>query len=863
MTQDASRGVKPQTAGGRFGIRAKLLLAFGVVAAMTVVSAAVALLSYQTVEGRLDAITQDSLPAMSAARQLAEESAAIAAAAPVLDAAHDETERRRLLDGLGARSASLAALIDTLAARGAEGVDGLAARASAMDGKLQELGGTVARRIELRGQLERLVPEIANAHAELLEALDPLVLAAGDDLRGRAGDINVLTSVAVSRLTGEASADLIAAFELRADVAALANAIVRVALWDRIDDLEAAAAEFEAVAARIDAATDRVARMPGGDAVVPLVRDLVAVGRGEGSIFVLRRDELINPFALTRSVASLADEAAGIEGQLHEALQPLVAGARERIGAAGDDLTRRAEEAISSLVDRGLPEFSGYLELEASGNLVAGLLNEGVNARSLDVLGPLARRFDAAAGDFVASLAFVPADTAARLSPVAERLVAFGSGADGVFALRTSELRATEASAALLAESRALATELGEAVRVLVAASQADADTAAGQVGEAVGQGRLLMLAIAGASLLAAGLIVWLYVGRSVAGRMHALALAMRRIADGDLDAATPRGGRDEIAEMSRALEVFRGNAIEMRAAEARAEQERRRASEERRSARLGLADRFEAEVMAVVERVSASAGEMHETANSMAGTADRAASEARTVADASEEASSGVQTAAAAAEELSASISEIGRQVNESARIARVAVADAERTDATMRGLEDAALKIGEVVRLIGEIAGQTNLLALNATIEAARAGEAGKGFAVVASEVKNLATQTARATEEISTQIGAMQSVTKDAVGAIQGIGSTISAIDGITAQIAAAVEQQGSATEEIARNVNRAAAGTGRASAGMARVTQASGQTGESAARVLAAAADVTGRAEELRGQVERFLSQIRAA
>jgi methyl-accepting chemotaxis protein len=860
--EESRSGSGPRRTGVRFGIRAKLLLAIGAVAAMTVVSATVAQLSYRTVEGRLEAIIQESLPAMAVARRLAEESAAIAAAAPVLDAARDEAERQRLLDELAGRSANLSALTAALAGRGIEGVDGLAARAAAMAGKLEELGGTVARRIGLQGELERLTPEVAAVHAMLLETLDPLVRAAGDDLRDRAGDINVLTSVAVAGLAGDASADLVAAFELRADVAALANAIVRVPLRDTADDLDAAAAEFETVAARVDATIDRVAAMPGGDAVVPLVRALVAIGRGDGSIFASRRDELFNPFAVGRSVASMAEEASGIEAGLHEALQPLVAGARERIGTAGEDLKHRTGEAISSLLDRGLPEFSAYLELAATGNLVAGLLNEGMNARSLDVLGPLAGRFEAAAGDLVAGLASVPAEAASRLGPPAERLVAFGSGVDGVFALRTAELRAEAASAALLAESRALAAELGEAVEVLVAEAQAEADGAAGQVGAAIGQGRLLVLAIAGASVLATVLIVWLYVGRAVVGRLHGLASAMHGIAGGDLDAAIPGGGRDEITEMSKALEVFRRNAIEMRAAEARAEEERRRAAEERRSVRLGLADRFEAEVMAVVERVSSSADEMHETATAMAGTADQATRDARAVAEAGEEASSGVQTAAAAAEELTASISEIARQVNESARIARVAVADAERTDATMRGLEDAAQKIGEVVRLIGEIAGQTNLLALNATIEAARAGEAGKGFAVVASEVKILASQTARATEEIATQIGAMQSVTREAVEAIRSIGSTISAIDGITAQIAAAVEQQGAATEEIARNVNRAATGTGRAVTGMARMMEASGRTGDSATRVLAAAADLSARADELRGQVEGFLAQIRA-
>jgi methyl-accepting chemotaxis protein len=319
---------------------------------------------------------------------------------------------------------------------------------------------------------------------------------------------------------------------------------------------------------------------------------------------------------------------------------------------------------------------------------------------------------------------------------------------------------------------------------------------------------------------------------------------------------------RDELGVLARAVQVFKENAIRADAlsAEQRAEQERK----EQRQKTIDASIRsFEIAVGGLLQTLTASATKLNGTAQSMSATSEQTSRQATAVAAASEEASTNVQTVASAAEELSSSITEISRQVAQSTKITKQAVDEADKTNQSVQGLAQAAQKIGDVVKLINDIAGQTNLLALNATIEAARAGEAGKGFAVVASEVKNLANQTAKATEEIAAQIGAIQEATKGAVAAIQGIAKTIGEVSEIATGIASAVEEQGAATQEIARNVQQAAAGTNEVSQNITGVTQAAGETGTAATQVLSAAGELSKQSDLLRGEVDQFVSQIRAA
>jgi methyl-accepting chemotaxis protein len=301
---------------------------------------------------------------------------------------------------------------------------------------------------------------------------------------------------------------------------------------------------------------------------------------------------------------------------------------------------------------------------------------------------------------------------------------------------------------------------------------------------------------------------------------------------------------------------------IEARALSAGQDQDRA-AKAERTSRIEARIVEFETTVRAALEGLQKSANSMQTTAQGMSATADQSSALVSAVASAAEETSVNVQTVSAGTEQLSSSISEIGRQVVASAQIARKAVDEAGATDATVQGLADNASRISVVVDLIQVIASQTNLLALNATIEAARAGEAGRGFAVVASEVKNLANQTAKATEEIRAQIASMQQVTTSAVGAIRNIGQTITEINEVTAAIAAAVEQQGAATREIARNIQHAAGGTSEVSSNIIGVSTASAEAGSAASEVLSASGALRREADVLRAEIDAFLGNIRAA
>ncbi|POR44503.1 methyl-accepting chemotaxis protein [Methylobacterium sp. V23] len=362
--------------------------------------------------------------------------------------------------------------------------------------------------------------------------------------------------------------------------------------------------------------------------------------------------------------------------------------------------------------------------------------------------------------------------------------------------------------------------------------------------------------------LIAAGAALALALG--VSRPLHRMTEAMRRLATGDTAVAVPGAERrDEIGAMADAVLVFKDNILRTRALEAETEAARAGAEALRRETLRGLADQFEAAVGSVVAQVGTAAAQLQDTARSMSANASETAQRSVSVAAAADQASANVTTVAAAAEELGSSVDEIGRQVQGSAQLSREAVTEAGQTATFVRDLSEAAQRIGDVVAMISTIAGQTNLLALNATIEAARAGEAGRGFAVVAAEVKELANQTARATDEITGQIARIQGSTGQAVAAIGAITGRIREISDVAASIAAAVEEQGAATQEIVRNVAQASIGTGEVTQNVSGVAGAAEETGAAAAQVLASASALSRQSEHLGGQVSQFLATIRAA
>ncbi|MEQ8747415.1 methyl-accepting chemotaxis protein [Pyruvatibacter sp.] len=419
------------------------------------------------------------------------------------------------------------------------------------------------------------------------------------------------------------------------------------------------------------------------------------------------------------------------------------------------------------------------------------------------------------------------------------------------------------------ASNKLTATDLDAVGSRIMATAAALAESAAaeqnrlGPQAMATMQTAVMIVLIAVIGALAMGVAAAWLIGTGIARPIGAMTDAMRRLSEGDKTVDVPAvGQKDEVGDMAEALKVFKDSMIE--AERLQTEQAKAQEAQITRAKNLEqLTNSFDQAVAQMLQSVAGAAEEMQATAQSMSSIADQTREQATIATGASTETSANVQTVASAAEELSASIREIARQVEQSAGISQRAAGEAGETQGTVKQLARAADRIGEVVNLISDIAEQTNLLALNATIEAARAGEAGKGFAIVASEVKTLATQTAKATEEIGQQIAEIQSATGGAVEAIESIARTVDELNGISASISAAVEEQTAATGEIARNVQEAAAGTNDVSNSLVGVNDGADETSRAAGQVVQAVGELTGQTAALRREVDDFLAGVKAA
>ncbi|HTO62774.1 MAG TPA: methyl-accepting chemotaxis protein [Bradyrhizobium sp.] len=585
------------------------------------------------------------------------------------------------------------------------------------------------------------------------------------------------------------------------------------------------------------------------------------------------RETVKNIDEATQSLASAARERLALAAEHDKQYEGLRA-AQTAFAAAGAPIMMDAQTHINAILgsatlsaDDANDAAQTVLQLSniiASGNLAAADLIAGLSAGNSDQLDDIQNEFKQAMGRVRSNLDLLPDNQGAKsLRDVAEKLLGFGAGKSGVFNLRQKELDAFDYGQTVLDETRKLNVGLDISVQQLVDAVRKGTDAATAAARQEISAATMAMLALGVLTLIGSALFVWRYVGANILRRIGGLQRSMQLLSSGDLETEIAGSKqRDEIAAMADALEVFRDSMI--RARTLAAEQDKDRVAKNERASRIeAKIATFEATVQSALGNLQGSANSMQTTAQGMSSTAQRSSTLVSAVASAAEETSVNVQTVSAGTEQLSSSIAEIGRQVVTSAEIARKAVAEAGATDTTMQGLADNASRISVVVDLIQVIASQTNLLALNATIEAARAGEAGRGFAVVASEVKSLASQTAKATDEIRSQIAGMQQVATTAVGAIRSIGKTIAEINEVTTAIAAAVEEQGSATREIARNIQQAAGGTSEVSSNITGVSTASAEAGAAASDVLRASEALRSEADTLRAEINAFLGSIRAA
>jgi methyl-accepting chemotaxis protein len=559
--------------------------------------------------------------------------------------------------------------------------------------------------------------------------------------------------------------------------------------------------------------------------------------------------------------------------RISEQLAPIVDDSYFDVVMAAEEIERdgdrkaRSEGAFKrpgapprNLVSRQIDQLRNALEISAQTHLIMSLISEGSAANESAALVPIQDRFKAAAhtlGKAVAAL------TNVQLKNAIDDLLRHGQDEANVFVLRGRVLAAVALAERTIGENVAIQGALDAAVGTLVGQVEASVKLSATELVDELDRNRSLLLAVALTSILAAVGIGIFYVRRRLVRRLTSMADAMRRLSAGDIGhAAITVDDHDEVGEMARALGVFRAREIERRRL-AEGERVEQLVKGRRAAAIEQMISEFRANVTAVIVAVTENVIRMETTARTLSSIAGGADQEVRAASASSATTSSNVRTVAGATEELGISIREISEKALQAKGIVERASEMALSANRQISRLSDGTKRIGDVVKLIRDIAAQTNLLALNATIEAARAGEAGRGFAVVASEVKTLATETATATEDISAQIGAIQLSTTEAVEAIRSIGDVMEDVNKFAGGIAAAVEEQSAATQEIARNVQQAAHGANELAAGMTNAADAIRETNGSATAVLEASRALTTQAGELEGAVDAFLKNVAAA
>ncbi len=840
MSENSSRGT--------FGIKFKLQIAFGVVAIMTVVAAAVAIMSFSDTERGFARVQSREVPMMTDALRLSVASGEISAAAARFVSAKTSDDRKQIAMQIATRSRDLDAILDRL--RAGQGDSSGLSIAEPMAKRLKEnlkaLEAAISERTALSDRLDARLDALHKVHAKISDKLTPIVddsffevVTTAEDV-GQSGDIMVRTLIQGGMQVMQAMV------EVGAETNLVTGLLTAGALTSSPSILSMLEDRFTASARR---AEKQLAKLPPGTKFEPLKQRVRELSK-------------LTDFK-TRGGESEMERLTKVF-RAHEQLTNLLIGLIDDLNfdvvMQSEEAVKRSSKLVKDLVANQIAGLRNALEIAAQSHLLTSLISEAAIAKNTASLVPLQDRFKAASDLLIKASAKMPDK---ELKQTIADMLAFGQNGESVFALRAAEIEAAARADKTIDENVTIQRSLDRAVAVLVGEAEKSMQSGSAKLVEDLGRNRMLLMIVAAASLLVAGGIGVFYVQRRLVRRLTSIGDAMRRLSSGETDLTVPAAAdNDEIGEMARSLEVFRSGEIDRRTMAARQESEQ--AAQRARGAAIErMIGEFRATVTSVITAVSDNVGRMETTARTLSSIAAEADNQARAASSSSEQTSSNVRSVAGATEELGASILEISDQAAQANSVVERATVIAQSADQLVGQLSSGASRIGDVIKLIRAIAEQTNLLALNATIEAARAGEAGRGFAVVASEVKTLASQTAKATEEISGQIGAIQGSTAQAVEAIRQITSVMGDISRFTSTIAASVEEQSASTQEIGRNVHEAATGARELAGNMATVTEAIEETNRSATHVLDASSALTAQAGTLQQAVDDFLDRVAAA
>jgi methyl-accepting chemotaxis protein len=832
----------------RFGIKAKLQIAFGAVAVMTVVAAAVAITSFSETERGFARVSGHEVPLMTDALRLSAASGEISAAAARFVAAKGNDDRRMIATQIATRSRELDEILTRLRAgeSGSRGFSIAEPMAQRLKENLKALEAAISERTGLRDTLDARLGALHRVHARISDKLSPIVDESYVDVAMTAEDVGATGDIIVRTLVQGGLQVMQAMVEVGAETNLVTGLLTASALTSSPAVLALLEERFTIAAKR---AETLLAKLPAGskyDALRERVRSFTKLADFKPRGGESEMERLQKVF------------------RAHETLTKLLIGLIDDLNldvvAQSDDAVKRSSKLVKGLVSTQVAGLRNALEVAAQTHLITSLVSEGAVAKEAAALAPLQERFKAAAE----ALAKASATLAnAEVKQAIAELLAFGEGEASVFALRARELAAAGRADETIEQNVTIQRSLDRAVAVLVGDAEQSMKSGSTKLLDDLARNRTLLLIVAAMSVLAAGAIGVFYVQRRLVRRLIRIGDAMRRLSAGETELRVPAlADQDEIGEMARSLEVFRAGEIERRGFAAR--QESQQAAQQARATGIEqMIGDFRATVTAVIAVVAENVSSMEATARTLSSIASEAGSQARSASTSSEQTSSNVRSVAGATEELGASIRDISEQAGQANRVVERAATIAKSADQLVGQLASGAARIGDVVKLIRAIAEQTNLLALNATIEAARAGEAGRGFAVVASEVKTLASQTAKATEDIASQVGAIQGSTAEAVGAIRQISDVMGDISRFTSTIAVSVEEQSASTQEIGRNVHEAATGARELAGNMATVTEAIEETNRSASAVLDASNALTAQAGTLQQAVDTFLDRVAAA